>query len=170
MERSSLGWSASRSRNTASPPRPSGPSARRWKNFCRWMRPRCPTSTATGSTSTVVSRRASRKTRPDAYFLDANVLIYAAGGPHSLREPCRAALEAAVNRRVSLVTDSEVLQEILYRYSSIERLDIARDVYSAATELCDEVFPVTEQTTGRARELLHQYGSLSAPDEIRKTQ
>ena len=114
----------------------------------------------------MVSRRASRKTRPDAYFLDANVLIYAAGGPHSLREPCRAALEAAVNRRVSLVTDSEVLQEILYRYSSIERLDIARDVYSAAIQLCDEVFPVTEQTTGRARELLHQYGSLSARDAV----
>ena len=94
------------------------------------------------------------------------MLIYAAGGPHSLREPCRAALEAAVNRRVSLVTDSEVLQEILYRYSSIERLDIARDVYSAAIQLCDEVFPVTEQTTGRARELLHQYGSLSARDAV----
>ena len=94
------------------------------------------------------------------------MLIYAAGGPHSLREPCRAALEAAVNSRVSLVTDSEVLQEILYRYSSIERLDIARDVYSAAIQLCDEVFPVTEQTTGRARELLHQYGSLSARDAV----
>jgi len=94
------------------------------------------------------------------------VLIYAAGGPHSLREPCRAALEAAVNRRVSLVTDSEVLQEILYRYSSIERLDIARDVYSAAIELCDEVLPVTEQTTDRARELLLQYGSLSARDAV----
>ena len=114
----------------------------------------------------MVSRRASRKTRPDAYFLDANVLIYAAGGPHSLREPCRAALEAAVNRRVSLVTDSEVLQEILYRYSSIERLDIARDVYSAAIQLCDEVLPVTEQTTDRARELLLQYGSLSARDAV----
>jgi len=94
------------------------------------------------------------------------VLIYAAGGPHSLREPCRAALEAAVNRRVSLVTDSEVLQEILYRYSSIERLDIARDVYSAAIQLCDEVLPVTEQTTDRARELLLQYGSLSARDAV----
>lgn len=94
------------------------------------------------------------------------MLIYAAGGPHSLREPCRAALEAAVNRRVSLVTDSEVLQEILYRYSSIERLDIARDVYSAAIQLCDEVLPVTEQTTDRARELLLQYGSLSARDAV----
>lgn len=67
---------------------------------------------------------------------------------------------------MSLVTDSEVLQEILYRYSSIERLDIARDVYSAAIQLCDEVLPVTEQTTDRARELLLQYGSLSARDAV----
>ena len=36
-----------------------------------------------GSINTVVSRRASRKTKPDAYFLDTNVLMYAAGGPHS---------------------------------------------------------------------------------------
>jgi uncharacterized protein len=114
----------------------------------------------------VVSRRASRKTKPDAYFLDTNVLIYAAGGPHSLREPCRAALEAAVDRRVSLVTDSEVLQEILYRYFSLQKPDIAREVYQAATGLCDVVLPVSEQTTARARELMSRYVNLSARDAI----
>jgi predicted nucleic acid-binding protein len=92
--------------------------------------------------------------------------MYAAGGPHSLREPCRAALEAAVDRRVSLITDSEVLQEILYRYFSLQRPEIARDVYGAATELCDDVLPVSEQTTARARELLLQYKNLSARDAV----
>ncbi|HEX9726410.1 MAG TPA: type II toxin-antitoxin system VapC family toxin [Vicinamibacteria bacterium] len=114
----------------------------------------------------MVSRRTSRKTKPDAYFLDTNVLIYAAGGPHSLREPCRVALEAAVARRVSLVTDSEVLQEILYRYFSLQQPDIAREVYQAATGLCDEVLPVSERTTARARELLIRYTKLSARDAI----
>jgi predicted nucleic acid-binding protein len=92
--------------------------------------------------------------------------MYAAGGPHSLREPCRAALEAAVDRRVSLITDSEVLQEILYRYFSLQRPEIARDVYGAATELCDDVLPVSERTTARARELLLQYKNLSARDAV----
>ena len=92
--------------------------------------------------------------------------MYAAGGPHSLREPCRAALEAAVTQRVSLVTDSEVLQEILYRYFSLQKPDIAREVYQAATGLCDEVLPVSERTTARARELLLRYEDLSARDAI----
>jgi predicted nucleic acid-binding protein len=75
-------------------------------------------------------------------------------------------LEAAVARRVSLVTDSEVLQEILYRYFSLQQPDIARELHEAATGLCDEVLPVSERTTARARELLIQYPKLSARDAI----
>jgi len=114
----------------------------------------------------VVSKRTSKKTKPDAYFLDANVLMYAAGGPHSLRESCRAALRAAIDQRVSLVTDSEVLQEILHRYFALQKPEIAREVYGAATELCDEVLPVSERTTARARELLLQYRNITARDAV----
>ena len=114
----------------------------------------------------MVSRQTSRKTKPDAYFLDANVLMYAAGGPHSLRESCRAALQAAIDHRVSLVTDSEVLQEILHRYFGLQKPEIAREVYGAATQLCDEVLPVSERTTARARELLLQYRNITARDAI----
>ena len=114
----------------------------------------------------MVSRQTSRKTKPDAYFLDANVLMYAAGGPHSLRESCRAALQAAIDQRVSLVTDSEVLQEILHRYFALQRPEIAREVYDAATELCDEVLSVSERTTARARELLLRYRNITARDAV----
>ena len=114
----------------------------------------------------MASRRTSKKTKPDAYFLDANVLIYAAGGPHSLRESCRAALQAAIEQRVSLVTDSEVLQEILYRYFTLQKPEVAREVYGAATELCDQVLPVSEETTARARELLIHYQNITARDAI----
>lgn len=114
----------------------------------------------------MVSRRISRKTKPDAYFLDANVLMYAAGGPHSLRESCRAALQAAIDQRVSLVTDSEVLQEILHRYFTLQKPEVAREVYGAATQLCDEVLSVSEQTTARARELLLRYRGITARDAV----
>ena len=75
-------------------------------------------------------------------------------------------MEAAVTQRVSLVTDSEVLQEILYRYFSLQKPDVAREVYQAATGLCDEVLPVSERTTARARELLLRYTDISARDAI----
>ena len=92
--------------------------------------------------------------------------MYAAVGPHSLRESCRAALQAAIDQRVSLVTDSEVLQEILHRYFALQRPEIAREVYDAATELCDEVLPVSERTTARARELLLRYRNITAREAI----
>ena len=101
-----------------------------------------------------------------SYFLDANVLMYAAGAAHPLREPCREALRRAVDQEVSLVTDAEVLQEILYRYFSIGRGEVARAVYDSAIRLCDEVLPIDEGHTSRALELLLEHGELSPRDAI----
>lgn len=114
----------------------------------------------------MAAKSKARRRSADEYFLDANVLMYAAGAPHPLREPCRAALERAVNQRIPLVTDSEVLQEILYRYFAINRPDAAKVVYRSATDLCDDVLPVAEGHTSRALELLLQYPSLSPRDAV----
>jgi predicted nucleic acid-binding protein len=104
----------------------------------------------------------------EAYFLDANVLMYAAGGEHPLREPCRAALARAVEREVTLVLDAEVLQEILHRYFSIGRPELARAVYESAVRLSDEVLPIDEGHTARALELLleHRTQGLTPRDAI----
>lgn len=63
-------------------------------------------------------------------FLDANVPMYAAGGSHSLKEPCREILTAASRYPANFVTDSEVLQEIMHRYRSINRWDFGRALLS----------------------------------------
>ncbi|MGB5340925.1 MAG: type II toxin-antitoxin system VapC family toxin [Thermoanaerobaculia bacterium] len=105
-------------------------------------------------------------TAAHAYFLDANVLMYAAGSAHPLREPCREALTRAVDQEVSLVTDAEVLQEILHRYFSIGRPKIARVVHRSAIDLCDEVLPIEERHTTRALELLLEHSALTPRDAI----
>ncbi len=92
--------------------------------------------------------------------------MYAAGAPHPLREPCRDALEKAVRLKANLVTDSEVLQELLYRYFAINRPEVAESVYRSAVRLCDEVLPVSERHTARALELLLKYRRLSVRDAI----
>ena len=101
-----------------------------------------------------------------SYFLDANVLMYAAGSAHPLREPCRDALARAVDQEVSLVTDAEVLQEILYRYFSIGRPESARTIHRSAIDLCDEVFPIDVKNTTRALELLLEHSALTPRDAI----
>jgi predicted nucleic acid-binding protein len=108
----------------------------------------------------------AKKGSVEAYFLDANILMYAAGGPHPLRDYCRAALEIAVDRRVRLITDTEVLLEILYRYFALKRPDAARAVYTSATRLCEEVLPVAESHTARALEIVSKQPQLTPRDAI----
>ena len=119
-----------------------------------------------GSRNTVASRRKPGKRPADAVFLDANILMYAVGAAHTLREPCRAALERAVHRETPLVTDSEVLQELLYRYFAMRRPEIAKAVYAAAIRLCHEILPVGEPHTARALALLLGRPGLSARDAV----
>jgi predicted nucleic acid-binding protein len=102
----------------------------------------------------------------ESYFLDANILMYAAGAEHALKQPCQRALERAVDAAVYLLTDAEVLQEILHRYFSLGRPDAARTVYQSAIQVCDEVLPITERETSRALELLEKHAALSPRDAL----
>ncbi len=114
----------------------------------------------------MISRRNLGTKDPDTYFLDTSILMYAAGQGHPLREACRSSLKAAVNLGLNLVTDAEVLQEILHRYFSIHRPDTARTVYASAVGMCEEVLPVYESHTTRALELLLHHTRLSARDAL----
>ena len=59
--------------------------------------------------------------KPPVWFIDANLIMYSIGSPHPLREPCKKFLEKIKSREILGVTNTEVLQEILYRYFSIGR-------------------------------------------------
>lgn len=102
----------------------------------------------------------------ETYFLDANVVMYAAGAAHPLREPCRNALKRAVDRHAGLITDAEVLQEILHRYFSIGLPDVAQAVYRSTISLCGEVLPIEVRHTSRALELLLEHRALTPRDAV----
>jgi hypothetical protein len=92
--------------------------------------------------------------------------MYAAGSSHPLRDPCRAALQRAIQTRARLVTDAEVLQELLHRYFALRRPEVARTVYRSTVDLCDEVLPISEEHTARALELLLEHWQLSPRDAL----
>src|SRR4051812_11573473 len=75
-------------------------------------------------------------------FVDANVPMYVVGAPHPNKDRAVAALEVAVARGERLVTDAEVLQEILHRYRAIGRPDAMEAASEALLSLVDEVFPI----------------------------
>ena len=101
-----------------------------------------------------------------AIFVDANVFMYAVGTDVRWRRTSHAALEGLQESDVRIVTNAEVLQEILHRFFSQRRPADARVVHLAAREVCDEIFPVTEHHTTRALNLLLEYRQLSARDAV----
>ncbi len=100
------------------------------------------------------------------HFIDANLIMYSMGGPHPLREPCKTIFEKIRDRRIVVTTNTEVLQEILYRYFSIGRSTLGEIAYKSMVEICVNVLPVTLQDTGRALELLKSYKVITSRDAI----
>jgi uncharacterized protein len=99
-------------------------------------------------------------------FVDSNLPMYLVGAPH----PNKLAAEAAVQRLVlddeRLVTDADVLQEILHRYTAIHRLEAIEPAFQALLGLVDEVFPVTLADAEAARDLVIASETLSARDAL----
>ena len=97
-------------------------------------------------------------------FIDSNIPMYVAGADHSNRDPARRFLEGVRSGDVEGCTSTEVLQEILYRYSAIGRRSLGAEVYDLFVQLCPVVFDVTLADTDGARQLLLDYPDLSARD------
>ncbi len=67
---------------------------------------------------------------------------------------------------MEICTSTEVLQEILYRYAGLQRIDLATAVYDLFVQLCPVVLPVTLADTDRARALLQASVGVSVRDVI----
>jgi len=99
-------------------------------------------------------------------FVDSNIPMYLVGAEHPNKAAARALLERAITDGEILVTDAEVLQEILHRYVAIDRRDAIGPALDALLGIIDEVFPVERgdvestrrlvlTTTVSAREAVH---------------
>jgi predicted nucleic acid-binding protein len=56
-------------------------------------------------------------------LVDSNIPMYLVGASHPHKSDAQRLLEKLVSERQRLVTDAEVLQEILHRYVAINRRD-----------------------------------------------
>jgi len=100
-------------------------------------------------------------------FVDSNIPMYLVGAPHPNKDAARRVLESSVGRGERLVTDAEVLQEILHRYVAIRRPDAIQPAFSALLGVVDEVLPVQQRDVERARDLLLGIdGVISARDAL----
>lgn len=56
-------------------------------------------------------------------LVDSNIPMYLIGAPHPHKSDAQRLLERLVSEHQRLVTDAEVLQEILHRYVALNRRD-----------------------------------------------
>lgn len=92
--------------------------------------------------------------------------MYLVGAPHRHKVDAQRLLERAIADRERLVTDAEVLQEILHRYHAIGRRDAIQPAYETLLGVVDEVLPIDLPTVQRAKEIVLSSKALSARDAI----
>ena len=99
-------------------------------------------------------------------LVDSNLPMYLIGAEHPHKIDAQRLLERSIADGEKLLTDVEVLQEILHRYSAIGRSDAIQPCFDALLGAVDEVFPVEQQDVLSARDLVLGVSSLSSRDAI----
>ena len=92
--------------------------------------------------------------------------MYLVGAPHPHKADAQRLLEQSISHGERLVTDAEVLQEILHRYVAIDRRDAIQPAFGAVLGVVDEVFPIAQRDAERARTIVLGSPRLSARDAI----
>ena len=99
-------------------------------------------------------------------FVDSNIPMYLVGAEHPHKATAQRLLEHHINRGERLVSDAEVLQEILHRYVAINRRDAIQPAFDALLNVVDHTYPVDASDVQRAKSLLLGLSPLSARDAV----
>lgn len=92
--------------------------------------------------------------------------MYLIGAPHPNKEAARLLLDRCISRGDRLVTDAEVLQEILHRYASINRPDAIQLALKTLLGIVDDVYSIEAGDVVRAGKILAEYAPWSARDAL----
>ena len=99
-------------------------------------------------------------------LVDSNVPMYLIGAAHPHKVDAQRLLERLISGRDRLVTDAEVLQEILHRYVAIDRRDAIQPAFDVLLRIVDEVLPVDQGAAERAKDIVMGHRRLSARDAL----
>ena len=92
--------------------------------------------------------------------------MYLTGAPHRHKADAQVLLERLTAAGERLVTDAEVLQEILHRYAAINKREAIGPTMQATLDIADEIFPIQKGDVLRASEIVQNPAFLTARDAI----
>ncbi len=99
-------------------------------------------------------------------FVDSNIPMYLMGAAHPHKIESQVILERLIAAGERLVTDAEVLQEILHRYTAIDKREAIGPALQVTLDIVDEVLPIGKAEVLRAAEIAQSQVSMSARDAV----
>ena len=99
-------------------------------------------------------------------LVDSNVPMYLVGAAHPHKADAQRLLERAISDRTRLVTDAEVFQEILHRYTAIDCRDAIQPAFDALLGVVDDVLPLDLFAIEEAKRITLGHPHFSARDAI----
>lgn len=98
------------------------------------------------------------------YFIDSNIFIYAKGKDHPLKPACISWIKTIRENEIVAVINTEIIQEILYRFQSIQNISAGILLSKEAIEICQLILPVTERDLSLALEIIESYPKVQTRD------
>ena len=92
--------------------------------------------------------------------------MYLVGAAHPNKHRAIAVLTQLIREGEQFITDVEVYQEILHRYTAIQRPDAIDAAFESLDGIADEVLPFGMAEIRSARALLGAVSDLSARDAL----
>ncbi|HUK16925.1 MAG TPA: type II toxin-antitoxin system VapC family toxin [Bryobacteraceae bacterium] len=99
-------------------------------------------------------------------FVDSNIPMYLIGASHPHKTEAQLLLERLIASGQRLVTDAEVLQEIVHRYAAIDRREAIGPAFQLVLDIVDDVLPIEKADVLRAGEIVQSRALLSARDSV----
>ncbi|MFQ5796899.1 MAG: type II toxin-antitoxin system VapC family toxin [Candidatus Bipolaricaulia bacterium] len=93
----------------------------------------------------------------EALFSDVNIPMYAAGRDHPYRESCRWVMTEITEGRIQAAIDTEIIQELLYRYGALRRPQTGVKIANQLLTIVPTIYPVTPEDVRLAVELFVRY-------------
>lgn len=99
-------------------------------------------------------------------FVDSNIPMYLVGSDDPKKARSHQLVQEVLLAGELLVTDIEVYQEILHRYSAIRRCDAIKPALDTLEGIVQQTLPVDLTHIRRAQEILCSSSQVSARDAV----
>lgn len=100
------------------------------------------------------------------YFIDTNIIMYSAGKKGMRKKACLNVLNNINSYENEYFINTEIFQEILYRYDRIGMRNFGIELAESALELFNNILSIQEKDIYLSMSMMKKYGQLLSRDAI----